>query len=80
MTIHMRQLGISVRETAIVYTILPFTQVIGSPLAGFIADKLGKYKPVLLITLVMCIITSTALNFVPGSGDPESNDEERFAF
>lgn len=42
----MRALGITVEETAFVYTILPFASVLGSPIAGFIADKLGNYKPV----------------------------------
>lgn len=36
----MRALGITVEETAFVYTILPFAAVLGSPIAGFIGDYL----------------------------------------
>lgn len=71
MTIHMRQLGLTVEETAIVYTVLPFVQVIGSPIAGLIADRIGNYKPVLFISLIMSILTSLALMVVPSSGDPD---------
>src|SRR5699024_2355370 len=38
--------GITIEEIAIIYTVLPFVAVIGSPIAGFIADKIGNYKPV----------------------------------
>ncbi|CAG2102740.1 unnamed protein product [Medioppia subpectinata] len=72
MTIHMRQLGITVEETAIVYTVLPITQVIGPPIAGFIADKLGNYKIVLIVNLIITIITSVGIMFVPSSGDPDA--------
>lgn len=78
MTIHMRQLGITVEETTIVYTVLPFVGVIGSPIAGFIADKIGNYKPVLCLSLVVTIITSVCLMFIPSGGDPEI--VKRFAF
>ncbi|KAH9393498.1 hypothetical protein TYRP_021633 [Tyrophagus putrescentiae] len=75
MSIHMRALGITVEETAFVYTILPFAAVLGSPIAGFIADKLGNYKPVLCSSLVVTVITSVALMFIPSAGDPEKEDQ-----
>lgn len=71
MTIHMRQLGITVEETAVVYTVLPFIQVIGSPIAGFIADRLGNYKLVLCLTLITSIVSASGLMFIPSSGDPK---------
>jgi MFS family permease len=77
MTIHMRQLGITVEETAFVYAILPLTQIFGGPISGFIADKIGNYKPVLLISLILCIVSSITIMFVPTSGDP--NAKHRFA-
>ena len=78
MTIHMRQLGITVEETAFVYTVLPATQMVGPPIAGFIADKMGNYKLVLIINLILTILSSIGIMFVPSSGDP--NASERFAF
>lgn len=65
MTIHMKDLGISVEETSYIYTFLPFTQIMGSPLAGAVADKLGQYKPVLIISLLLTAAFSTAIMFVP---------------
>src|SRR5882724_1680950 len=73
MTIHMRQLGITVEETAFVYTVLPVSQVIGPPIAGFVADKMGNYKLVLIINLVLTILSSVGIMFVPSSGDPNAN-------
>ena len=63
--------GITVEETAIVYTVLPFMAVIGSPIAGFIADKIGNYKPVLCFSLIVTILTSFALMVIPSGGDPD---------
>ncbi|UYV60231.1 hypothetical protein LAZ67_1000499 [Cordylochernes scorpioides] len=70
MTIHMKDLGITVAETSIIYTILPFTQMIGSPLAGVAADKMGRYKPVLILTLGMTAAFGTAILFVPSINPP----------
>src|SRR5947208_1643907 len=58
-----------------IYTLLPITQVLGPPIAGFIADKLGKYKPVLVLSLVLCIVTATSILFVPSSSPQTQNDE-----
>lgn len=80
MTIHMKQLGITVKETAVVYTLLPVSQIVGPPIAGFVADKLGRYKPVLLISLISCILSSTAIMFVPGSGDPDAQYKQTSRF
>ncbi|KAI1280747.1 Major facilitator superfamily domain-containing protein 6-A [Halotydeus destructor] len=63
----MRQLGLSVEETALIYTLLPFTNIIGPPIAGFAADKLGKYKSVLLMSLFLVIASATGILFVPPS-------------
>lgn len=78
-TIHMKMLGITVEETAIVYTVLPFAQILASPMAGFIADKIGNYKPVLCISLIGTIITSFAMMVMPSSGDPDrlQSEEEK---
>ncbi|XP_035227890.1 major facilitator superfamily domain-containing protein 6-like [Stegodyphus dumicola] len=65
MTVHMKELGLTVEETAIVYTLLPVTQFLSSPIAGFIADRLGKYRNVLLLSIIMTIILATCLLYVP---------------
>ncbi|KAG8195952.1 hypothetical protein JTE90_028926 [Oedothorax gibbosus] len=65
MTVHMKELGLTVEETAVVYTLLPITQFLSAPIAGFIGDRLGKYRDVLLLSIVMTIILATALLYVP---------------
>ncbi|KAL3188426.1 hypothetical protein MRX96_003406 [Rhipicephalus microplus] len=39
LTVHMRQLGLSVEETAIIYSIVPFAQLLGPYAATFLGDK-----------------------------------------
>lgn len=63
MTLHMKQLGLTMVEMTAIYAILPIIQLLGTPLAGFIADKTGNYKSVLLFTLSTCIVTTFLLQF-----------------
>lgn len=73
MTLHMKQLGLNMAETTAVYAILPIIQLLGTPVAGFIADKTGNYKSVLQISLTTCIITTTLIQFVvPARKTPHS--------
>nr|XP_015930368.2 major facilitator superfamily domain-containing protein 6 isoform X1 [Parasteatoda tepidariorum] len=71
MTIHMKELGITVEETAIIYTLLPVTQLVCTPLAGMIADKLGRYKDVLMLSVLFSVAFATAILFVPPAPDPK---------
>ena len=44
MTIHMKSLGISVEETAIIYGVFPIFSIFAPYAMGIIADKLGNFK------------------------------------
>jgi len=44
MTIHMKSLGITVEETAIINGIVPPFSVLSPSIMGMIADKLGNFK------------------------------------
>ncbi|KAK0172204.1 hypothetical protein PV328_005551 [Microctonus aethiopoides] len=44
LTIHMRELGINVEETAIMSAITPFVAIVMPPLAGLVADRIGNFK------------------------------------
>lgn len=44
LTIHMRELGISVEETAIMSAVTPAVAILMPPLAGMIADKIGNFR------------------------------------
>lgn len=63
MTLHMKQLGLNMAETTAVYAILPIIQLLGTPIAGFIADKTGNYKSVLMLSLSTCIVTTFLIQF-----------------
>lgn len=76
MTLHMKQLGLTVFEMTIIYAVLPMIQLLGTPIAGFIADKMGNYKPVLLISLGTCIVTTSLIQIVPGRKASEPDDSE----
>jgi len=43
-TIHMRELGINVEETAIMSAVTPVIAIVMPPLAGMVADKIGNFK------------------------------------
>jgi len=64
MTLHMKQLGLTMVEMTAVYAILPIIQLLGTPIAGFIADKTGNYKNVLLLTLSTCIVTTLLIQYI----------------
>jgi MFS family permease len=80
MTNDMRKLGITVEEITFVYTVFPITEALGPPIAGFIADKLGNYKNVLVINLVITVASSGAIKFVPSSGHPNSTISHSLTF
>ncbi|XP_043287431.1 major facilitator superfamily domain-containing protein 6-B [Venturia canescens] len=44
LTIHMRELGINVEETAIMSAVTPFVAIVMPPIAGMIADRIGNFK------------------------------------
>jgi len=64
LTIHMRELGISVEETAVMNAVTPVIAIIMPPLAGMAADRIGnfrvrnffKFKFVIQLNLYVCII------------------------
>ncbi|CAG9855144.1 unnamed protein product [Phyllotreta striolata] len=47
LTIHMRELGINVEETAIMSAITPAVAILMPPIAGMIADKIGNFRVLL---------------------------------
>lgn len=44
LTIHMRELGINVEETAIMSAVTPVVSIVMPPLAGMLADKMGNFR------------------------------------
>lgn len=44
LTIHMRELGINVEETAIMSAVTPVVAMVMPPLAGMLADRIGNFR------------------------------------
>ncbi|KOB73564.1 putative transporter [Operophtera brumata] len=59
LTIHMRELGINVEETAIMSAVTPVVSIVMPPLAGMLADKIGGASALLLLVVPVGRITVT---------------------
>jgi MFS family permease len=44
LTIHMRELGINVEETAIMSAVTPVVSIVMPPIAGMVADRIGNFR------------------------------------
>nr|CAD7403474.1 unnamed protein product [Timema cristinae] len=49
LTLHLRELGINVEETAIMSAVTPIVAIVMPPLAGMVADRIGNFKILLSI-------------------------------
>uniref|UniRef100_A0A182YAS0 MFS_1_like domain-containing protein n=1 Tax=Anopheles stephensi TaxID=30069 RepID=A0A182YAS0_ANOST len=65
LTIHMQSIGLTVEEVASVYLTLLFTSCLSPPLTGYLIDRFGRYKPVLLSSIVLNAISHHAIHFIP---------------
>ncbi|XP_071441996.1 uncharacterized protein [Hetaerina americana] len=65
LTIHMQSIGLTVEEIAVIYLALPFTTFISPPLTGFLVDRFGKYKPVVVVALILTAAFHHALLLIP---------------
>ncbi|CAN8006494.1 unnamed protein product [Ixodes hexagonus] len=70
LTVHMRQLGLSIEETAIIYSIIPFAQLLGPHAASFLGNKYGSYKGALLGCLMLTALSGSSLLLVPQAVGP----------
>merc|ERR1719367_751027 len=53
LNLHMKSLGISIQETAIVNAVIPVLFIFTPPLAGFLADKIGNFR------ILLCFLTGS---------------------
>lgn len=72
LTIHMQSIGITVEEIAIIYLALPFTTFLAPPITGFLVDKFGKYKPVVVMSLLLNALFHHSLMLIPQQEIPGS--------
>ncbi|KAF5275349.1 hypothetical protein FQR65_LT04177 [Abscondita terminalis] len=64
-TIHMRELGINVEETAIMSAVIPVISILMPPIAGLLADKIGNFKILLAIFSGLGGVSALLLLIVP---------------
>ncbi|XP_076362743.1 major facilitator superfamily domain-containing protein 6-like protein B [Tachypleus tridentatus] len=65
LSIHMRDQGLTLRETAYINMVAAFFSVLGPPLFGTISEKHAKYKTMFVLSLLLSGLAYTALLFVP---------------
>ncbi|KAL1492391.1 hypothetical protein ABEB36_010643 [Hypothenemus hampei] len=65
LTIHMRELGINVEETAIMSAVTPAVAILMPPLAGMIADKIGNFRVLLSFFSIIGGASALLLLLVP---------------
>lgn len=65
LTIHMRELGINVEETAIMSAVTPVVSIIMPPIAGLLADRIGNFKIILSLFSALGGAASLLLLLVP---------------
>ncbi|XP_069689213.1 major facilitator superfamily domain-containing protein 6-like [Periplaneta americana] len=65
LTIHMRELGINVEETAIMSAVTPIVAIVMPPVAGMVADRIGNFRILLAIFSALGGAVSLLLLLVP---------------
>ncbi|GAU92429.1 hypothetical protein RvY_04511 [Ramazzottius varieornatus] len=65
MTIHMKSLGLTLTEIALIYAVMPFVSFVGPPIGGWLADRIGNYKAVFMTFLAFTAVSHVLLMFVP---------------
>lgn len=63
-------MGLNYAEAVNRATMVPLGWVIGCPLLGYIADKIGRRKPVLLAGSLVMLIATAMLIYLPGVAPP----------
>ena len=64
-TLHMKSLGISMTDIGIQFAVTPLATLIATPLVGLLADKIGNFRRMLSIALVICACIAYLLLYVP---------------
>ncbi|XP_044765408.1 uncharacterized protein LOC123321737 [Coccinella septempunctata] len=72
LTIHMQSIGIKMEEIALIYLALPFTTFLAPPVTGYLVDKFGKYKSVVIVSFMATAFLHHSLLLIPHQETPGS--------
>ncbi|XP_076312093.1 major facilitator superfamily domain-containing protein 6-like [Tachypleus tridentatus] len=64
-TVHLKSLGMSIRETAIIFAVQPLVAFFVAPVIGALADRIGNFKVLFCFFLTFSAGTCLALYFTP---------------
>lgn len=68
--LHMQSIGLTMDEFALIYLALPCTTFLAPPVSGFLVDKFGKYKPVVIISFLLNAALHHSLLLIPHQETP----------
>lgn len=66
----MQSIGLTMDEIALIYLALPCTTFLAPPVSGFLVDKFGKYKPVVIIAFLLNAALHHSLLLIPHQETP----------
>ncbi|RWS10603.1 Major facilitator superfamily domain-containing protein 6-like protein, partial [Dinothrombium tinctorium] len=65
MPIQLKEIGITVLEAGIIYTIIPLLNFVIPPFVGCVGDKIGNYKILSLISIVCLALSTFLISMLP---------------
>ncbi|CAL4102291.1 unnamed protein product [Meganyctiphanes norvegica] len=72
LTIHMRHLGLSMEEITWINMVLPLSALFGAPFVSILADRMGHYRLITIVCMLLTAALHTSLLFVPPTDAPNS--------
>ncbi|XP_023326717.1 uncharacterized protein LOC111700130 [Eurytemora carolleeae] len=69
LNLHMKSLGLSIQETAIINAVIPVLFIFTPPIAGFLADKIGNFRILLSMLTGAGGLVSLLLLLIPVGRD-----------
>ncbi|XP_030748306.1 uncharacterized protein LOC115876613 [Sitophilus oryzae] len=70
LTVHMQNIGLKMEDISLVYLSLPITTFLAPPITGYLVDKFGRYKPVVIVSFLLTAVLHHALLLIPGQELP----------
>lgn len=66
----MQSIGLTIEEISHIYMALPLTTFLAPPLTGYLIDKFGKYKPIVIVSFILTAAVHHSLLLIPHQETP----------